>query len=289
MTRPSNLWLEKDLLITGGSGSFGTAFFTGLAPEEYRRAICFSRGWLAQKKLRADLGEPDWMRWFIGDVRDPDRLYRAFNGVDTVIHAAALKDLDACSYNPSEAMRTNVNGTQNVIDACIARGVKRCLLISTDKAVAPSNLYGKSKAMAEDLWLDANTYAANDAVTFSVCRYGNVVGSSGSVVPVFRRMIAEGATSLPVTHPDSTRFWMEMPEVLKFVRAALNTMQGGEIFIPTLPSIRITDLCQALDRPYHITGLRKGEKIHETMGQEFDSGSNPWFLTVDEIRKSIGG
>lgn len=278
---------NKTILITGGTGSFGSAFIRNLQDTPPKKLIVFSRCWLKQKELRDSLGNPSFMRWFIGDIRDKDRLMRATKGVDIVIHAAAIKDLEACEYNPSEAMLTNVTGTQNVIDACIENQVSKCLFISTDKAVNPINTYGTSKAMAERLWLNGNKYSANDNIAFSVCRYGNVVNSNGSVVPVFKKMIDNGAKILPVTHPEMTRFWFEMPQVLDFVKKSLRDMKGGEIFIPNLPSVRITDLCKAFNMPYEVIGIRDGEKIHETMGQEFDSGSNPWFLTVDEIKKTI--
>jgi UDP-N-acetylglucosamine 4,6-dehydratase len=275
------------ILITGGTGSFGSAFIESLSINPIQKVICFSRCWLKQKTLRDEIGNPANHRWFIGDIRDKERLIRALKGVDIVIHAAAIKDLEACEYNPSEAMLTNVQGTQNVIDACIACGVKKAILISTDKAVNPINTYGTSKALAERLWLNANKYAANDDIKFSVCRYGNVVGSNGSVVPVFKKMIENGATVLPVTHPDMTRFWFKMQDAVDMVKVSAEKMKGGETFIPILPSVRIVDLCKALNMPYEIIGIREGEKIHETMGQEFDSGNNPWFLTVEEIRETI--
>jgi UDP-N-acetylglucosamine 4,6-dehydratase len=283
------MYTDKTILITGATGSFGSAFIRNLQETPAKKLIVFSRCWLKQKDLRDSLGNPSFMRWFIGDIRDKDRLIRATEGVDIVIHAAAIKDLEACEYNPSEAMLTNVTGTQNVIDACIANKVSKCLLISTDKAVDPANTYGTSKAMAERLWLNGNYYAANDNIKFSVCRYGNVVGSNGSVVPVFKKMISEGKKTLPVTHPDMTRFWMEMKDAVDFVKQSIRNMEGGEIFIPVLPSVRITDLCEALQMQYDIVGIRKGEKLHETMGQGFDSGSNSWFLSVEEIRDSILG
>lgn len=274
------------ILITGMTGSFGSAFAKSIV-NDYEKIICFSRDWQKQKNLRHDLGNPDNFRWFIGDIRDKERLIRATKGVDILIHASAIKCIDACEYNPSEAMLTNIIGTQNVIDACIENKVSKCLFISTDKAVEPINTYGTSKAMAEHLWINANKYAANDDINFSVCRYGNVVGSNGSIIPVWQKLIKDGIKTLPITHPEMTRFWFEMPKVLEFVKESLQNMQGGEIFIPTLPSIKITDIADAFGMPYEIVGIRHGEKIHETMGQEYDSGSNPWFLTIDEIRESI--
>jgi UDP-N-acetylglucosamine 4,6-dehydratase len=282
--------MEKTILITGGTGSFGSAYIKHLlskSKSEYLKIICFSRCWLKQKELRDSIGNPSNMRWFIGDIRDKERLLMATKNADIVIHAAAIKDLDACNYNPSEATKTNVEGTHNVINACINNKVDKCLLISTDKAVAPINTYGASKAMAEHLWVNANKYAADDNIKFSVCRYGNVVGSNGSIVPVWLKMIKDGVTVLPVTHPDMTRFWFEMKDVLSFVENSLELMQGGEIFIPELPSTRIVDVVTALGCSYKIIGIREGEKISETMGQEFDSGNNPWFLTIEEIRQSI--
>jgi len=280
-------WHEKTILITGLTGSFGTAFSHYLKKNPPKKLICFSRDWLKQKNLRDELGNPDWMRWFIGDVRDKDRLIRAFKGVDIVIHAAAIKDLESCEYNPSETMLTNVQGTQNVIDACIENKVNKCLLISTDKACNPCNTYGTSKAMSERLWLNANKYAANDDIRFSICRYGNVVGSNGSVIPVWKKMIEQGIKELPITDENCTRFWFKMCDVMLFVEDSLEKMQGNEIFIPRLPSIHIVDLAKAFGMPYKIVGLRQGEKIHEMMDEGYDSSTNEWVLSVDEIRETI--
>ncbi|MFW9969299.1 MAG: SDR family NAD(P)-dependent oxidoreductase [Candidatus Odinarchaeota archaeon] len=280
-------WTNKTILITGMTGSFGTAFSKYLLNQNAKKVICFSRCWMKQMNLRNELDNPDNYRWFIGDIRDKDRLYRAFNNVDIVIHAAAIKDLESCEYNATEAMQINVKGTQNVIDACIDNQVKKCLFISTDKAVNPINTYGTTKALAEKLWLGANFYAATDNIKFSICRYGNVVGSNGSIVPVWKQMIANGAKELPITHEECTRFWFPMKDVVRFVEDSLNKMQGGELFIPRLPSVRIIDLAKAFNMPYKIVGLRQGEKIHENMDYNYDSGSNPWFLTVEEIQKTI--
>lgn len=278
---------DKTILITGGTGSFGTAFAKYLKDKPPKKLIIFSRDWLKHMKLKSELGELDWVRYFIGDIRDKDRLIRAFKDVDIVIHAAAIKDLESCEYNPSEAMLTNVQGTQNVIDACIENKVEKCLFISTDKAVNPINTYGTSKAMAEKLWLNANKYAANDNIKFSVCRYGNVVGSNGSVVPIWRKIIAEGVKELPITHEECTRFWFKMSDVMRFVEDSLTRMIGNEIFIPKLPSIRITDLAKAFDMPYKVIGLRQGEKISEQMDYNSDSSTNDWFLTVEQIKETI--
>lgn len=279
-------WSNKTILITGLTGSFGSAFTKYLLTKNPKKLICFSRDWLKQKNLRDELGNPSNMRWFIGDVRDKDRLLKALKNVDVLIHASAIKDLPTCQYNPFEAMQTNVIGTQNVIDACIERGVNKCLLISTDKAVAPANTYGATKALAEHLWLNANMTAANDDIRFSVCRYGNVCGSSGSVVPIFKKLITEGAEYLPITDERMTRFWMEMDKVLRFVEDSIESMEGNELFIPRLPSVLITDLCKALDMPYKIIGIRDGEKLHESLDIDYSSDNNT-FLTIDEIKETI--
>ncbi|MDD5016529.1 MAG: SDR family NAD(P)-dependent oxidoreductase [Eubacteriales bacterium] len=276
----------KTILITGGTGSFGTAFAKHLKDMPPKKLIIFSRDWLKQKNLKDELDEP-WVRYFIGDIRDKERLTRAFKDVDIVIHAAAIKDLESCEYNPSEAMQTNVQGTQNVIDACIERKVSKCLFISTDKAVNPINTYGVSKAMAERLWINANKYAADDSIKFSICRYGNVAGSNGSVIPVWKKLIKKGVTELPVTDERMTRFHFLMKDVVSFVDDSLNKMKGGDIFIPRLPSIRIVDLADAFGYPYKIIGIRPGEKIHESMDYDYDSGTNPWFLSVEEIKETL--
>ena len=285
-------WTDKTILITGGTGSFGTAFSEYLLTQSAKKVIVFSRDWLKQSALRDKLGNPPNFRWFIGDVRDKDRLIRALKNVDIVVHAAAIKDLPSCEYNPDEAMKTNVQGTQNVIDACLERKVGKCIFISTDKAVNPINTYGTSKALAEKLWINANKYAANDDVRFSVCRYGNVYGSNGSVVPVWKKMIADGADELPVTDERMTRYWWSLDEAVQFVVEALDKMLGGETFIPDLPSVRIVDVATAFGMPYKVVGIREGEKIHETMGKYragelITSGNNDRFLTVDEIKKTI--
>jgi UDP-N-acetylglucosamine 4,6-dehydratase len=286
-------WTNKTILVTGMTGSFGSNFAKYLLNKPVKKAICYSRGWLTQKNLRDELGNPPNFRWFIGDIRDKERLVRALKDVDIVVHTAAIKDLPSCEYNPDETMKTNVQGTQNVIDACLERKVGKCLFISTDKAVNPVNTYGCSKAMAERLWLNANKYSANDDIRFSVCRYGNVCGSAGSIVPCWKKLIADGAIELPITDERMTRFWFSMQDAVSFVVDSLDKMQGGEIFIPTLPSVRITDLAVAFGLPYKVVGIREGEKLAETMGQYradgtlIDSGNNEWFLSVEEIKKTI--
>lgn len=275
---------KKTILITGGAGSFGSFFCKHLLSLNAKKIIIFSRGWLAQMELRNKLGNPDNHRWFIGDVRDRDRLIRATKDVDILIHAAAIKCLDACEYNPSEAMLTNVVGTQNVIDACIENGVKRCLLISTDKAVNPINSYGISKAYAEKLWINANKISANDDIRFSICRYGNVIGSAGSIIPIYKKLISDGVEKLPVTDERMTRYFFQMNEAIEFVTESIEKMQGNEIFTPKLKSVRIVDICKAFNMPYEIVGIKPGEKLHEQMDYNCNSNDNE-FLTIDEIKK----
>jgi UDP-N-acetylglucosamine 4,6-dehydratase len=280
-------WTNKTILITGMTGSLGTALSKHLLNQNPKKVICFSRDWLKQKNLRDELGDPSNYRWFIGDVRDKDRLIRALKDVDIVVHTAAIKDLPSCEYNPDETMKTNVQGTQNVIDACIERKVNKCLFISTDKAVNPINTYGTSKAMAEKLWINANKYAANDDIRFSVCRYGNVWKSNGSILPCWLKLIESGAKSLPVTDERMTRFHFMMNEVMTFVDDSIEKMQGGEIFIPDLPSIRVIDIAKALNMPYEIVGIRENEKLHEEIEAGKTSDKNARFLTVEEIRQII--
>ena len=285
----------QTVLITGGSGSFGSALCQYLKQYACHKVIVYSRDWLKQKKLREALGDPDNYRFFIGDIRDKTRLVRAMDGVDIVIHAAAIKDLPACENDPAEAMQTNIVGTQNVIDACIEANAERCLFISSDKAVAPCNAYGISKAMGESLWLNGNKYTGRRRTIFNVVRYGNVCGSSGSVIPLFDQMVRDGATSLPVTDPAMTRFHFTMEQVMEFVSETLKSgfFERGKIYTPELPSIHITDICKAYGLPYRITGIRAGEKIHETMGNHrpdgtlIDSGNNERFLSVEELKESM--
>ena len=277
---------DKTILITGGTGSFGTAFCEHMKDKGLKRLIVLSSTEDKQDKSKEKFRDIENMRWFIGNVRDYDRLYEAFEGVDIVIHAAAMKRIDICENEPEECKKTNVDGTQNVIRAAMNRGVKKTLLISTDKAVAPINLYGTTKAMAEKLIINANSHVGEKGLKFSVCRYGNVVGSAGSVLPVWQKLISEGAKSVPVTHEDMTRFWFVMPKVIEFVLESLDKMQGGEIFIPHIPSIKITDLAKALNVDYHVVGIRKGEKIHEALDIAYTSDKNA-FLTVEEIMQTI--
>jgi UDP-N-acetylglucosamine 4,6-dehydratase len=278
----------QTILVTGGSGSFGKAFIKWLlANDNPKKLIIFSRDWLKQLEMRDELGNPDNVRWFIGDVRDVDRLKRALEGVNYVVHAAAIKDVDACTYNPNEAVLTNINGTQNVIDACIYNRVSKALLISTDKAVNPTNTYGKSKAMAEDIWINGSNYSAG-RTRFSVCRYGNVVGSAGSVVPRFKKMIADGADSLPLTSESMTRYFFPMDDAIRLVYESFQKMKGGELFIPKMKAARIVDLVEAFGKPYHLIGIRPGEKIHETLyADEHETSETTEKFTIGELREMI--
>jgi UDP-N-acetylglucosamine 4,6-dehydratase len=288
---------NKTILITGASGSLGSALSEYILKNDPpKKLIIFSRDWLKQQVLKDKLsklekevylGNTETVRYFIGDIRDKDRLKMAFEDVDIIINAAAIKDIISCAYNPSECLLTNVMGVQNVVDVAIECRVEKVLQISTDKAFSPINTYGFSKAMAEDLIIQGNNYSGNRKTKMSVVRYGNVAGSNGSIIPVFKKMIANGATELPLTHPSMTRFWFEMSDAVRFVLDSIDKMNGGEIFIPQLPSVRIVDVIEAFGLPYKIVGLRGKEKIHEAMDENYDSGSNPIFLSVDEIRESI--
>lgn len=259
------------ILVTGGTGSFGTKF-TEIVMKEFRpkKLIVFSRDELKQHEMRQvypDTGGSP-MRYFIGDVRDKDRLYRAFYGVDIVVHAAALKQVPACEYNPFEAVQTNVIGAKNVIDAAIDQGIKKVMMISTDKAVNPINLYGATKLCAEKLFIQGNSYAGAGGSRFSCARYGNVVGSRGSVLPVFLEQRKNG--TITVTDPRMTRFWITLEQGAKFVIRCIGQMHGGEIFVPKIPSMNIMDLARAVapDCKAEYIGVRPGEKLHEVLVSE---------------------
>lgn len=258
---------EKKILITGGTGSFGKTFIEILL-QKYtpKKVIVYSRDELKQFEMQQKFNQP-CMRYFIGDVRDGARLERAMEGVDYVIHAAALKQVPAAEYNPMECIKTNVQGAQNVIDAAISCGVKKVIALSTDKAANPVNLYGATKLCSDKLFTAANSLAGARPIRFSVVRYGNVVGSRGSVVPFFKKLIAEGAEELPITDPRMTRFWLRLEDGVEFVLKNFRRMHGGEIFIPKIPSMRITDLCEAIAPgvPTKVIGIRPGEKLHEVM------------------------
>jgi UDP-N-acetylglucosamine 4,6-dehydratase len=323
---------DKSLLITGGTGSFGRQYVRSvLARYQPRRVVIYSRDELKQFEMQQEFTAPQ-MRWFIGDVRDLPRLQQAMHGVDLVIHAAALKQVPAAEYNPMECIKTNVHGAENVITAAIDCGVEKVMALSTDKAANPINLYGATKLASDKLFVAANNMAGSKRTRFSVARYGNVVGSRGSVVPYFAKLLAGGAASLPITDERMTRFWITLQQGVDFVLKCFERMHGGEIFVPKLPSIRITDLARAMapGAATEVVGIRPGEKLHEVMcpaddshlalefdehyvlrpairfhdintdytvnrrgergkpvpqGFEYNSGTNPRFLTVEEIRQ----
>lgn len=264
---------NKSILITGGTGSFGKQYIKTLLKQyKPRRLIVFSRDELKQFEMQQIFNDP-CMRYFIGDVRDLDRVQQAMNGVDYVIHAAALKQVPAAEYNPTECLKTNVHGAENVIRAAIDNKVEKVVALSTDKAANPINLYGASKLASDKLFVAANNMAGGSCTTFSVVRYGNVVGSRGSVVPFFLKLIKDGVDHLPVTHEDMTRFWITLQQGVDFVLKNFQRMQGGEIFVPKIPSVRVTDLATAMapDLPQKIIGIRPGEKLHEIMCPADDS------------------
>lgn len=266
------------ILLTGGTGSFGKAFVREvLAKYEPRRLIIFSRDELKQYEMARELSptEHPALRYFIGDVRDKDRLMRAMDGVDYVVHAAAMKQVTTAEYNPFECIRTNIGGAENVIHAAIDCGVKRVLALSTDKAANPINLYGATKLAADKCFVAANHLAATAETRFSVVRYGNVMGSRGSVVEYFMKLVKSGATTLPVTHKQMTRFWITLQRGVEFVLQRLEAMQGGEIFVPKLASMSVVDLARAIGPDCEIEeiGIRPGEKLHEVL-IPFDEARN---------------
>lgn len=321
----------KSILITGGTGSFGKAFIRRLlAKHKPRRVAVYSRDELKQFEMQQEFNGPE-MRYFIGDVRDRERLTMAMRGVELVVHAAALKQVPAAEYNPMECVKTNVYGAENVVYAALAHNVDKVIALSTDKAANPINLYGATKLCSDKLFVAANNLAGAHRTTFSVVRYGNVVGSRGSVVPYFKKLIDSGADHLPITHEHMTRFWITLKQGVGFVCKNFERMKGGETFVPKIPSVRITDLAKAMapDLPGKIIGIRPGEKLHEVMcprddshltiefedhyvikptikfysrcnefqvnklnetgkpvaqGFEYNSGDNPHFLNVEEIR-----
>ena len=318
---------NKTILITGGTGSFGkkcTAYI--LQHYKPKKLIIFSRDELKQYEMAQDFPESKYpcMRFFIGDVRDKERLDRAFHGVDYVIHAAALKQVPAAEYNPFEAVKTNVIGAHNVINTAIDQGVRRVIALSTDKAANPINLYGATKLCSDKLFIAGNSYVGSDQTIFSVVRYGNVAGSRGSVIPFFLKCRKNG--TIPITDPRMTRFWITLEQGVHFVLSSLETMVGGELFVPKLPSMNIMDLAKAIEPECTIEeiGIRPGEKLHEVMiprddarktlefdnhyiiqpdfnfwgirfidctaklvdeDFEYNSGTNPWILSIEEMRK----
>jgi len=270
---------QSSVLVTGGTGSFGSAFVRQLLETEPpRRLVVFSRDEQKQdalaQELRASCPELfDRLRFFIGDVRDASRLELAMRDVDIVIHAAALKIVPTAEYNPFECILTNVHGAENVVKAALRGTVQKVIALSTDKAANPINLYGASKLAADKIMVAANNLAGSKATAFAVVRYGNVLGSRGSVVPLFERLVNQGAKSLPITDPHMTRFWITLGQGINCVLSSLAIMKGGEVFVPKIPSMRLTDLARALapDLPHEIVGVRPGEKLHEVMVTEDDA------------------
>ncbi len=266
----------RSVLVTGATGSFGKRFVqTVLAEHRPDRLVVFSRDELKQYDMATAFPTSDHpcLRYFLGDVRDLQRLTMAFRGIDTVIHAAALKQVPAAEYNPFECIRTNVIGAENIVNAALQTGVADVLALSTDKAVNPTNLYGASKLAADKIFVAANNLSGRDGTRFSIVRYGNVIGSRGSVVELYLRLIADGATSLPVTDARMTRFWISLDQGVRFVLSSLAQMRGGEIFVPKIPSMSVSDLatCMAPDLEQRIVGIRPGEKLHEALITEDDA------------------
>jgi UDP-N-acetylglucosamine 4,6-dehydratase len=260
---------DKVVLVTGGTGSFGKKFVsTVLKEHKPAKVIVYSRDELKQHEMRVAGYDAPNLRYFIGDVRDRERLERAFHGVDVVVHAAALKQVGACEYNPMEAIKTNILGTSNVVEAAIDQGVKKVLALSTDKAVNPVNLYGATKLAAEKLVIQSNAYAGGRATRLSCVRYGNVVGSRGSVVPVFLSQRASGVVT--ITDDRMTRFWLSLEQGVHFVLNCIEQMQGGEVFVPKIPSMKIIDLATLIapDARVEVIGIRPGEKLHEVLISE---------------------
>lgn len=264
---------ESNILVTGGTGSFGRAFIRALLDNiGPRRVVVFSRDELKQYEMKAEFGEDRRLRWFLGDVRDLDRLRRAMHGVDFVVHAAALKQVDTAEYNPMEYVKTNILGSQNVIDASMDSGVRKVVALSTDKASSPINLYGATKLTADKLFVAANNYGRSYGTSFSVVRYGNVMGSRGSVIPFFRSLHKRGLP-IPITDSRMTRFWITLDQAVNFVVDSFAMMEGGELYVPRIPSMRILDLAAAVapGSPIEEIGIRPGEKLHEEMISADDS------------------
>jgi UDP-N-acetylglucosamine 4,6-dehydratase/5-epimerase len=274
-------WSEQVVLVTGGTGSFGKKFVEVMLRECHpHKLIIFSRDELKQHDMRAAGFDHPSLRYFIGDVRDAQRLERALSGVTVVVHAAALKQVPACEYNPFEAIQTNIMGGRNVIDAAINQGVQRTLALSTDKAVNPINLYGATKLCAEKMFVQANAYAGERNTRFSCARYGNVVGSRGSVIPVFQEQRKRG--KITITDPRMTRFWITLEQGVRFVVRCIEQMHGGEIFVPKIPSMKLTDMAETIAPGCEVeyVGIRPGEKLHEVLVSE-DEARNT--LELDDM------
>lgn len=280
---------NKSILITGGTGSFGRRFVkTILKNYSPKRIAVYSRDELKQFEMQQDVGSAE-MRYFLGDVRDQSRLVQAMKGVDYVIHAAALKQVPAAEYNPLECIKTNIHGAENVIEAALQNEVEKVIALSTDKAANPINLYGATKLASDKLFVAANNMTGGTRTRFSVVRYGNVVGSRGSVVPFFQKLKSSGAKFLPITDSRMTRFWITLDQGVDFVLKNLARMQGGEIFVPKIPSVRITDLARAIapELPQEIVGVRPGEKLHEIMCPSDDAHLTLAFSDHFVIRPTI--
>ncbi len=257
----------KAILITGGTGSFGRKFVELLLSRyKPKRVVVYSRDEFKQFEM-SQVFNAKCMRYFIGDVRDRDRLRRAMENIDYVIHAAALKQVPVAEYNPMEAIKTNILGANNVIDTAIDMGIKKVIALSTDKAVNPINLYGATKLASDKLFIAANNMKGARDIKFSIVRYGNVMASRGSVIPLFQKLARQGVKRLPITHPEMTRFWITLDEAVDFVMRCFETMKGGEVFVPKIPSMKITDLARAIlpDAEFEVVGIRPGEKLHETL------------------------
>lgn len=280
---------DKSVLITGGTGSFGKQYVKTLL-ERYqpKRLIVYSRDELKQFDMEQDFRQK-CMRYFIGDVRDRDRLMQAMNGVDYVIHAAALKQVPAAEYNPMECIKTNIHGAENVIQAALANNVEKVIALSTDKAASPINLYGATKLVSDKLFIAANNVAGGHRTRFSAVRYGNVVGSRGSVVPFFRKCIGDGWDHLPITDARMTRFWITLQQGVDFVLRNFERMHGGEIFVPKIPSVNVVDLARAMapNLPCKTIGIRPGEKLHEVMCPADDSHLTLEFVDHFVIKPTI--
>ena len=264
---------NKSILITGGTGSFGKQYIrTILDRFNPGRIVVYSRDELKQFEMQQEFNQK-CMCYFIGDVRDKERLTMAMRGIDFVIHAAAMKQIPAAEYNPTECIRTNIQGAENVIHAALANDVSKVIALSTDKAANPINLYGATKLCSDKLFVAANNFVGDRKSRFSVVRYGNVVGSRGSVVPFFKKLLANGTDHLPITHKDMTRFWITLQQGVDFVLRNFERMQGGELFVPIIPSVRIADVATAMapELPHKIVGIRPGEKLHEIMCPSDDS------------------
>jgi UDP-N-acetylglucosamine 4,6-dehydratase len=270
---------DRSILVTGGTGSFGHAFVRSiLSSNPPRRLVVFSRDEQKQDVMARELKEAfpalhDRLRFFLGDVRDASRLELAMRDIDLVVHAAAIKIVPTAEYNPFECILTNVHGAENVVKAALRTGVKRVVALSTDKAANPINLYGASKLASDKIMVAANNLSGSDGTSFAVVRYGNVIGSRGSVLPFFEDLIRRGAKSLPITDPRMTRFWISLEQGVNFVLSCAAMMKGGEIFVPKIPSMRVVDLATTVapDRPHDIVGIRPGEKLHEVMITEDDA------------------